>query len=275
MNTAPLHPTPLHTASRFHHLLAAEWTKFWSVRSVSLVLGLTTLGVLAANLRSAQYMADNSRVGDAFNPQAAFDTAFTLLGSDLLLLVTAGVGAMVSVSEYATGLVRTTFVAVPRRRAVLTAKAVVLAAVMTGYGLLLAGLSFWLTQALLAGKHLGLSVAAPGAPRFLAATALYAPVCALVGFCLGVLLRHGAATVVAGVLVLFVLPSLFTDTHAWTAAVGHAMPLNAWRFLTRIDLGDQLPLHHPPTVPGAWAAYAGWALAATGLSVLVADRRDA
>ncbi|MER5636279.1 ABC transporter permease [Kitasatospora sp. NPDC002227] len=259
---------------RFHHLLAAEWTKFWSLRSIRWVLGVSVLAMLAVNLRSAQYVYAGYRPGDTFHPQNAFDTAFTLVGADLLLLVTASVGAMVSVSEYATGLLRTTFVAVPHRRAVLTAKAAVVTGVMTGYGLLISGLSFWLTQALLAGRHIGLSVTAPGAVRFIAATALFAPVCALVGLCLGVLLRHGAATVVAGVLVLFMLPSLCTDTHAWTAAVKHAMPFNAWRFLTQIDVTNQLPSPHPASILLSWAAYLGWALAATVTAVVVADRRD-
>jgi ABC-2 type transport system permease protein len=63
-----------------------------------------------------------------------------------------------------TRLIRTTFVAVPRRRAVLAAKAATAGAVALAAGGVLAFASFFLTQAILPGHHRGLSLAPPGAP---------------------------------------------------------------------------------------------------------------
>ena len=51
------------------------------------------------------------------------------------------------VGEYASGLVRVTFAAVPARRALLAAKVAVLTAVMLGFGAIVTGASFWLSQA--------------------------------------------------------------------------------------------------------------------------------
>ncbi|MEU9608677.1 hypothetical protein [Streptomyces sp. NPDC048057] len=59
------------------------------------------------------------------------------------------VGALAIVDEYATGTVLTTFAAVPSRRSVMVAKAVVVAVVTTVFGALAAGLSFAVTQAIL------------------------------------------------------------------------------------------------------------------------------
>jgi ABC-2 type transport system permease protein len=63
-----------------------------------------------------------------------------------------------------TRLIRTTFVAVPRRRAVLAAKAATAGAVALAAGEVLAFASFFLTQATLPEHHRGLSLAQPGVP---------------------------------------------------------------------------------------------------------------
>ena len=64
-------------------------------------------------------------------------------------------------SEHATGQIRTTFAAVPRRRAVLAAKAAVVGAVALVLGELLAFVSFFLVQAILSGHHLGIKKCGP------------------------------------------------------------------------------------------------------------------
>jgi ABC-2 type transport system permease protein len=59
-------------------------------------------------------------------------------------------------SEYASGLIRTTFTAVPQRWAVLAAKAAVTGAAALITGELLAFACFLFTQAILSGRHRGL-----------------------------------------------------------------------------------------------------------------------
>jgi len=73
-------------------------------------------------------------------------------------------GVLAFTAEHLTGLIRTTFVAVPRRRAVLAAKAATAGAVALAAGEVLAFASFFLTQAILPGHHRGLSLAQPGVP---------------------------------------------------------------------------------------------------------------
>ncbi|WP_354637092.1 hypothetical protein [Kitasatospora camelliae] len=78
---------------------------------------------------------------------------------------------------------------------------------------------------------------------------------------------------VGTVLVLFVLPSFFTETHRLAADLLHAMPYPAFQRLARITLAGPRPTHHPATVAGAWITYALWPLAVT-LATAVAPRRD-
>ncbi|MDH6135567.1 ABC-2 type transport system permease protein [Kitasatospora sp. MAA4] len=264
--------------ARFRDLLAAEWIRIWSLRSTSWVLALSALVIIGANLKSAKYTYDYFPVGDPHPAsgyvQVALDDSFNIIAADVLMIVAGSIGALVIVGEYATGMIRTTMAAVPDRRAVLAAKACVLTAVMLGYGAFVAGASFGLSQAVLSGRHIGLSITHPGALRYVAAAALFAPVCALIGLGLGVLIRHSAATVVGTVLVLFMLPSFFTDTHHWTADVSHAMPLTAWRRLAEVDTTNSFVSHYPATVGGSWITFAAWPLVSVVIAAIALHRRD-
>ncbi|ARF82242.1 ABC transporter permease subunit [Kitasatospora aureofaciens] len=275
MSTATL-PTPVRR-HRFGDLLAAEWLKFWSLRSIPWVLGLATLLVVAADLKSAQYTHDHYTPGDgdpAVMAQVALDDSFITASADILMLVGGGLGAIVIAGEYATGLIRTTLAAVPDRRAVLLAKAAVLTAVLLGFGTVTAGVSFGLTQAILADRGIGQSLSDPTALRYVAAAALFAPVCGLVGLCLGTLIRHSAGAVVGTVVVLFFLPSLVTERYRWTADLLHALPFPAWQRLARITLAGMRPTDYPATVAGAWTTYGVWALASVAIATVVIQRRD-
>ncbi|HEX5290857.1 MAG TPA: hypothetical protein VFX25_18505 [Streptosporangiaceae bacterium] len=81
-------------------------------------------------------------------------------------------GVLAFSAEYSTGLIHVTFTAAPRRRAVLAAKAVVLAAVTLAVGEAVAFASFGLDQAILAGHGQGVSLGHPGFPG-----RCYAPAC--------------------------------------------------------------------------------------------------
>lgn len=287
MNTVPVSSRtatapPGHTATtppraRFGDLLAAEWIKFWSLRSAAWVLGLSALAIFATSLKSALYTRDHSTPGEgdpAIMAQVALNDAFGAASADILMLVAAGLGALVIAGEYATGLIRTTLAAVPDRRAVLVAKACVLAAVLFGYGVLTVGVSFGASQAILADTGIGQSVTDPAALRYVAAAVLSGPVFALVGLGLGTLIRHGAGAVVATVAVLFFLPSLITERYRWSADLLHALPLPAWQRLARTTLAGLRPSEYPATVAGAWITFAVWSLASVAVAVIALHRRD-
>ncbi|MFC5666515.1 ABC transporter permease [Kitasatospora misakiensis] len=275
--TAPA-PTAGEPRPRFRDLLAAEWIRFWSLRPMPWILGIGVLVLIGVNLNAARYTYQHTEpagpppgsgvVGTAVN------VSFTGLAADLLMLLAAGVGAAVVVGEYSSGMIRTTFAAVPDRRAVLLAKAGVLAAAMLGVGTLASGVSFWAAQTLLGLRHAGVSLAEPGVLRAVAGAALLAPVCALIGFGLGTLIRHAAASVVSAVLVLFLLPASFNENRPWSAAIAHAMPFTAWRRLAEADLTHQLLPPYPATVAGSWLAYAGWVLGSVLLATTAVRRRD-
>ncbi|MEV6505915.1 hypothetical protein AB0M61_07280 [Streptomyces sp. NPDC051642] len=150
-------------------------------------------------------------------------------------------------------------------------------AVMTGYGLVVAGASFAASQAILSGRHAGLSITHPGAWRVIVASALLAPVSALAGMALGALIRHSATTMVLTVGALLLLPEFVTDRYHWTACVRNALPFNTWERLVQVNYGHmpyRLVSRYPTTVGGAWTVFAVWAAVAVVVTVAVVDRRD-
>lgn len=251
MTTVPVTvPVP-----RFGDLLAAEWLKLRSLRSTYWALGVSTLVVIAFNANAARadyvdYPHYNTVMRAHFANNALFD-AFTDGAALILILTAASVGAVTVVGEYSTGLIRTTFAAVPDRRALMSAKAAVVTAVMTAYGAVVASASFAAAQAILSGRGLGLSISYPGALRVVVASALLAPVSALVGMAMGALIRHSATTMVLATGLLVLLPTFVTERYHWTACVRNALPFNAWDRLVQVDYGRMpytLAERYPTTV---------------------------
>ncbi|MFI1394308.1 ABC transporter permease [Streptomyces sp. NPDC020681] len=265
---------------RFRQLLAAEWIKLWSLRSTYWVLGVGALVVIGINVNSARSNASrlaHQPAADPFNPEFRFDpmsTAFVDPAYQILMIIAGSVGAIVVFGEYTSGLIRTTFTAVPARGPVVAAKVTVVAAVMLVLGTAVSAASFGVSQALLR-EHGGLSVSDPGALRAVVASALLAPLCALVGMALGALIRHATGTVVAVVGVLLLLPALFQgDTYRWVAEIGNAMPLTAWEALVENPASHFDPGKYPETITEAWIVFAAWPLAAAVLAVVMVRRRD-
>ncbi|MEV7833043.1 ABC transporter permease [Streptomyces subrutilus] len=268
--TVPRATTAAGPPARFRDLLASEWIKTWSLRSTPWTIALTVLFVVASS--AVATLADvAARSGPAaFLPYDAYPPA----GYWTLILVAGSMGALTVVSEYGSGLIRTTIVAVPARGSVVLAKAAVTAMLWTAVGTVASTGSLLVSQSVLAGRHAGVPLTHPGVLRALAASALLAPVCALIGLGLGALIRHGAAIMVAGVVTLLMLPPMFSEGHRWSADVNHAMVSAAWKRLVQNWEPDPGSPGYTATVPGSWIVYAVWPLIAVALAVAVVRRRD-
>ncbi|MFE6962321.1 ABC transporter permease [Streptomyces sp. NPDC057696] len=262
--------------ARFLDLVAAEWIKVRSLRSTPWVIVLVTLVV--TGFAAARALADYNNfphydaltqrehafsLGDSF-PAEAYLT---------LMLAAVSVGAIAVVSEYGSGLIRTTTVAVPARGAVVLAKAVVQAVMWTVIGAFVALCSFSVAQAILSGRDAAVSLGDPDALRALAASALLAPVCALVGLGFGVLIRHSATTMVAGTFVLLLLPVFFSSRKPLSVTFANAMVRNAWQRLAQI-YGTPAEAYNGATVAGSWTVFVLWPLVALALALVVVRHRD-
>ncbi|MFC9326171.1 ABC transporter permease [Kitasatospora sp. NPDC057015] len=261
---------------RFRDLVGSEWIKIRSLRSSAWALGLVALFVLGASAVAA--LADY-RDFPQLDPEQQAEHVFSLHdafppeGYLVLMLAAGTLGAISIAGEYGSGMIRTTTVAVPARGSVILAKATVLTLLWTAVGTLVAAASFLLSQSILDGRDAAIAVTGPGAFTALAASALLGPVSALVGLGLGTLIRHGATTVLAAVLLLLVLPMLLPPNKPSTADLNHTLVLSAWQRLTR-TWGSPAAVDHYASYAGSWTVYALWPLVALTLAVLVVRRRD-
>ncbi|MEU3460504.1 ABC transporter permease [Streptomyces sp. NPDC006733] len=278
--TAPPSARTAEPPARFTDLVAAEWIRLRSLRSTYWVLAVGALATIAVNVNAVHadltYLDRPPRPG---MPPFVYDPllhGLNSIGVYLLMLAAGSVGALSVLGEYATGMVRTTFAAVPDRGAVVAAKVVVVSAATLVLGAVVSAASFFGTNALLASRHVGLSIGDPGCLRAVTAYALIVPVSALVGIAFGAVIRHATATIVALVTLLFIAPLLFGgDRYRILKEIGNVLPVGAVDRLKENPGNPYLdPGRYPATITGSWLALGGWALVSVVVAVVVVRRRD-
>lgn len=155
----------------------------------------------------------------------------------------------------------------------MAAKAVVVTAVTLAYAAALVGVSFAVTQAILADEGLDVTPRTAGAARAAAATVLTAPVCALAGMAIGALLRGIAGTLVTTMIVLILVPMFVDDDARWSAATSHAQPIRAWDRLTMVGPAPGTGWS-TAGIAQSWTVLATWAALSLTIAVTAVHRRD-
>jgi hypothetical protein len=205
---------------------------------------------------------------DAFFPPG-FYAVMTLIGT---------VGAQTIVSEHASGLIRTTLLAVPRRGRVMLAKAAVIAGALTVVGVITTAACWQITLTEYARRITTYSWNTPGMPKVFAATVLLFPLSGLIGIAIGSIIRHTATSIFAMVVNFWAMPVgiASVDSVLGTHLFGHVsnvLPENSWLLLTTLGGAKGIVGGHP-SVTEAWISYAAWALAAVAAIAFVPSRRD-
>lgn len=263
-------PTP--SAGRvFRAVARAEWTKMRSVRStmwtlvvtVGLAVGFGAL-VAVSQLNSWGTLTPAQRL--RFDP-----TSLSLSGVFLAQMAVGVLGVLMITSEYATGQIRATLGATPRRVTVLAAKAVTFVAVVVTVGLAAFFSAFGVGQAIFSGKHIGVSLGGPGVLRAVVGSALYLAAVGALGLGLGTILRRTAGAIAALVGLLLVVPLVSTFLPAaWNTHLTRYLPAQAGISVVRV-VPDATSL-------SPWAGYAvlvGYAALALLVGGLLLTRRDA
>jgi ABC-2 type transport system permease protein len=256
----------------FLDILRSEFIKLSSVRStrwmlLAAVLANIGLAVLAAIFIPGHLSARDEQTVDGIR--------LSLAGLHLSQIAVGGLGVLAITSEYSTGLIRATFAAVPRRRTVLAAKAIVVAttALVVGVGSSFA--AFFAFEAFLSGRPgdaLRSSIGDPGVLRAVTGGGLYLAVLGLLGFGLGTIIRSGAGSIGTLLGLLFVPTVLLSLLpQSWQDTAGRYVPMEA---------GSQIFIaaRRDPHSLGAWPGFGVFSLyAAVALAVGFAliGRRDA
>jgi ABC-2 type transport system permease protein len=246
-------------------VMRSEWIKLRSVRS-NVVTLLAAGAVLIGFGVLFSALAGDTAEGPGPGPGLTDSLSTAFAGMDLAQLVLGVLGALVVTSEYASGLIRTMFAAVPKRIPVLRAKAVTVGSATWIVMTVAAFVTFFAAQAVYAGDEATFALTDDGVLRVVFGVGAYSAGVVLMGVALGFLLRSTAsavATLIAGLMIVPGLSGLLPDSFGDT--VTKILPSNAGESFTQLTpTGDMLSWGAGLAVFAAWVvgllALAGWTL---------------
>jgi ABC-2 type transport system permease protein len=272
----PLPRTRTHTGRVTQARVAlSEWTKLRTLRSsryallagVAMTIGFAIIPALVnANRWSSMSFIDKA----TFHPLET-----SLIGVTVAQLAIGVLGVMIISGEYSTGMIRSTFAAVPKRLPVLWSKAGVFALVTFVLALPSTLIAFFAAQAILKGHSfnghdIALSFSAPGVSRAVIGGALYLTLVGLFGLGLGAILRSTAGGISAFAGILFVLPPLMNVLpSSWNHAISPYLPSSAGQAI--MQSGSPAHTLAPWTGLGVFAAYTAVLIAFAAIQL---RRRD-
>jgi ABC-2 type transport system permease protein len=216
--TATIAPSPLDGIRlRFGGVLRSEWIKLRSLRSTLWCYGLIVLLTVAFGvLLAATFSQPDQFTADA---QRNVMVQVSTLGVNFTQLIVAVLGVLVISGEYSTGMIRSTFAAVPGRIGAYVAKAVVLAVttfIVSLISILLAGLA---ALPILAGKGVDAGLIDWSVILPLIGGAGYLTLIALLAFTFGAIIRNSAGGIASILGLLLVVPTVLQMIGSLTRTI--------------------------------------------------------
>jgi len=279
--TSPVTPTrePAGPAAGRHagfaNLLRAEWTKIRSVRStvwtlVTFVVVCIGFTALIGWLTETHWDGPRAAARDV---RAVADPVGFILGTGIGLgqLAICVLGVLVITTEYSTGVIRASLLAVPRRIPMLAAKAAVFAALLIVVTEIAAFCSFFVGSAIL-HAHVQVSLSDSGVTRAVIGAGLYLTVLGLLALAIGAMIRHTAGAISTAIGIVFVLPILSgLLPSSWGAHINAYLPEQAGTLITHTheQSGDLL---------SPWQGFGVlciWTVLALAVAAYLLERRDA
>lgn len=262
------------TNAGFRRALSAEWTKLRTeTGNLWMLLGtvLLTVGIGAG-------VAGTTKCPSVGCGQDA--AKLSLTGIMAGQVVVAIVAVLTVGNEYSTGMIRTTFIAMPRRTEVLAAKSAVLSAVTAAAGLLSVLGSILVGKLVLPGNgftarngYASLLGAGGTLLRVVVGSVLYLVLVALLGLGIVTAVRSSAGAIGIVLALLFVFPILIhvVSNPTWQRHLNQIAPMSA-------GLGVQTTLDIAKLPIGPWqglGVVAIWAAAALVIGGTLLRTRDA
>jgi ABC-2 type transport system permease protein len=254
--------------SHFAGILRSEFCKLRSVRSTC----WTLLAAVVFNVGLAALLAILLPSRLSAHDKATIDSIRLSLGGLHLSQIAIGVlGVLVITSEYGTGMIRASLSAVPQRRLMLAAKAIVFAATALVVGIAASFAAYFAFQASLSGDGLRSEIGDPGVLRALTGAGLYLAVLGLFGLGLGAIIRSSAGAIAALFGALFVPQLIMTLLpQSWQTTIGPYLPMQAGTSIYTVQ--------HDSVSLGTWSGFGVFCLyAAVALTTgfVLINHRDA
>ncbi len=279
--------TPTHRSTNnsggvnFMRVLKSEWIKITTVPSTVILLAITVLvmvGLAALGAWSVTMFADmTSSVPEGVDmgevPEISAMVA-SVPGSGLIFgqLLIASLAVVLIASEWGTGMIRSTMVAVPGRIPALLAKQLVFAVIAFLVGAGSAFLGYLVAQPILATADLTLSLTDDGVLLHIINTGSVLALVAVLAMSIGTLIRNTAGGVVTSIGLLMVLPillQLFSNIAEWLQDAYRFLPGSGGEQMVATQIMDgDFNQWQGALVLGAWA------LVLLVASLIVTKNRD-
>jgi ABC-2 type transport system permease protein len=215
----------------FGGVLNSEWIKLRTLRStfwcyviivaLTVLLGLLIAGTIQAPTTTLSHDAQ----------QSTWMSAATL-GIAFSQLVVGVLGALMITGEYGTGMIRSTFAAVPKRLPAMFAKAIVFGVVTFLVSFVALVAAAFATAPLLVSKGVTADFGDPDVWLTLVGGAGYLALIGLIALAIGLLIRSSAGGIAAALGLLLVVPVVFSLVARlaqadWATNVAAFLPSNA------------------------------------------------
>lgn len=199
LSAYPTTPATPMRPSTIRRICKSEWTKLrtlpstWRTAAFALVLTVAA-GAIFASTEAGQWASMTPGQRGTFDA-----TSCSLFGIMIAAVLLGSLASRSVTAEYSSGMIRSTFTALPARRLVLAGKAAIVAAFAFPVALVSNFIAFAVGQQIFAGKHLQVSLGHPGVLGAIFFGAVAVSLIAVVGVGLGGLIRHtaGATTAMA------------------------------------------------------------------------------
>ena len=293
MSTTAKTPTSAPTGHdlSFGGTLRSEWLKLRSIRSTwwsYAVLFLITIG-LGAQMSSALNFngLDVTPSSEAIQAMGVYSIIVSL---DFSALVVSVLGVLLIAGEYGNGMIRSTFIAVPKRVSALFAKAVVFAVVTFVVSAVAVAAVVPVSVGLLSANGYELNLGDPDYWLALLGGVTYLVLVGLIAFAIGAILRNTAGGIAVALGLVFVAPLVWgvisdMSQQMWMQNLSALLPSMAGSALFTHP-GYQAfasPGVLLPTPEGMWTLdpwhggliLVGWIVLLLSTAVVLLKRRDA
>ncbi|MDN3903126.1 ABC transporter permease subunit [Arthrobacter sp. YD2] len=278
-------PAPAGTGVNFMRVLKSEWIKVNTVPSTVILLAITVVVMVGlAALAAWQVVVVLDMIKGASTPEEAMTFGDPQIYQDLIpeipasglffgQLLIASLAVVLIASEWGTGMIRSTFSAVPKRIPALLAKNLVIAVISFVIGAGAAFISYLVAQPILNSGDLSLSLDDQGVLASILNTGTCLALIAVFSMAIGTLLRNTAGGVVTAIGIIFVLPlvvSIVEGIADWIPDAARFLPSNAGTQLVTAGTVADGAL----TQLEGGLVLAAWALVLLIISLVVTKRRD-
>jgi ABC-2 type transport system permease protein len=260
----------------FGHLMLAEWTKIRSVRSTLWSLAIfviATLGLTALFTWLTVHALQTGRAPRRTGGLVADPVTFILqTGLGFGQLAICVLGALTMTTEYSTGVIRASLLAVPKRLPVLAAKCVVFAGLIFVIAEIVSFLSFFIGKAIV-HPVVDVSLSQPDVTRAVIGAGLYLTVLGLFALAIGSLIRHSAGAIAAVIGLVLVVGGLLNllDSYDWGRHVHDWFPSVAGSYITRVNQASDQVL----SPWQGFAVFCLWTALLLAAGAYLLKRRDA